>query len=152
LATAPRILILNGPNLNQLGRRQPEIYGSGTLDELRAACEERAAMLGLAVDFRQSNSEATLIDWVQEARDTHRAIIINPAGLTHSSVALLDALLFSELPVIEVHLTNIFKRESFRSHSYVSLAALGVISGLGRRGYLAALDALADQLTGGDDG
>jgi len=152
LTTAPRILILNGPNLNQLGRRQPKIYGSGTLDDLRVACEKKAAKLGLAVDFRQSNAEATLIDWVQEARDAHRAIIINPAGLTHSSVALLDALLFSELPVIEVHLSNIFRRESFRGQSYVSLAALGVISGLGPRGYLAALDALADELIGGDGG
>jgi 3-dehydroquinate dehydratase-2 len=136
------ILILNGPNLNLLGVREPETYGSDTLADIEEACLERAATLGLAVDFRQSNHEGQLIDWIQEARESADGIIINPGGYTHSSVAILDALRAAALPVIEVHLSNIFRREHFRHNSYVSLAANGVICGLGAQGYLLALDAM----------
>jgi 3-dehydroquinate dehydratase-2 len=144
LAKPAAILVLNGPNLNLLGTREPEIYGRASLADVEEACRGRAAKLGLALEFRQSNHEGQLIDWVQEARGKMAGIVINPAGYGHSSVALLDALIAAELPVIEVHLSNIFKREDFRRHSYVSAAARGVICGLGPRGYLLALDALAD--------
>ncbi len=137
------VLILNGPNLNLLGVREPQIYGTETLADIEEACLERAAHLGLAVDFRQSNSEGELIDWVQEARDTAQGIIINAGGYSHTSIALLDALTASDLPIVEVHLSNIHKRDSFRHHSYVSLAAKGVIVGLGGFGYELALDAIA---------
>ena len=140
------LLVLNGPNLNLLGRREPEIYGSETLDDIAAATKARAKAFGLSVDFRQSNHEGELVTWIQEARDTTKGIIINPGGLSHTSVALLDALVFTELPVIEVHLSNIFRRESFRHHSFVSSAAQGVICGLGPQGYLLAVDALASIL------
>lgn len=143
LAKSPRILVLNGPNLNLLGEREPAVYGRDRLADIEKACVKRAKAVGLAVDFRQSNHEGELVEWIQAARRTHAAIVINPAGYTHSSVALLDALIAFERPVIEVHLSNIFRREPFRQHSYVSRAALGVISGLGKQGYLAALDALA---------
>jgi len=144
------VLILNGPNLNLLGVRQPEIYGRETLADIEEACLERAAALSIDIDFRQSNTEGQLIDWVHEARQTADGIIINAAGLTHTSVALMDALLGSELPVIEVHLSNIFRRETFRHHSYVSLAAVGVICGLGSQGYELALDALNRRFTTSD--
>ena len=137
------ILILNGPNLNLLGVREPETYGTDTLADIEEACLERAAVLGLAVDFRQSNHEGQLVDWIQEARESADGIVINAGGYTHSSVAILDALRASDLPVIEVHISNIFKREHFRHRSYVSLGATGVICGLGPHGYLHALDALA---------
>ena len=137
-----RILILNGPNLNMLGVREPHIYGHESLDDIRASCDERAAKVGATVDFRQSNSEADLIDWIQQARGTADGIIINPAAFTHTSVAILDALVLSELPVVEIHISNIFRRESFRQHSYVSAGATGIISGFGARGYLLAIDAL----------
>jgi 3-dehydroquinate dehydratase II len=140
------IYVLNGPNLNLLGTREPHLYGRETLADLHARLERYAATLDLAIDFRQTNHEGQLVDWIQEAREKAAAIIINPAALTHTSVALLDALLASELPVIEVHLTNIHKREVFRHHSYVSMAAIGVICGLGTRGYELALDALAERL------
>lgn len=143
--TSSTVLILNGPNLNLLGTRQPEIYGRETLDDIRALCADRAAHLGLAVDFRQSNHEGVLVDWVQEARTAERfaGIILNAAAYTHTSVALLDALSACETPVVEVHLSNIHKRESFRHHSYVSKAAVGMICGFGSHGYVLALDALA---------
>ena len=128
------LLVLNGPNLNLLGKRQPEIYGRATLADIAASVEARAKDLGLSVDFRQSNHEGELVTWIQEARDTAKAIIINPGGLSHTSVALLDALIFTELPVIEVHLSNIHRRESFRHRSFVSTAAQGVIMGLGPTG------------------
>jgi len=144
LAKTPAILILNGPNLNLLGTRQPEIYGRASLADVEKSCRKRAGELGLGLEFRQSNHEGELIDWIQQARGKMAGIVINPAGYSHSSVALLDALVACELPVIEVHLSNIFKREAFRHHSFVSEAARGVICGLGPRGYLLALDALAD--------
>ena len=144
MAKTPVILILNGPNLNLLGTRQPEIYGRASLADIEKSCRRRAGELGLGLEFRQSNHEGELIDWIQQARGKMAGIVINPAGYSHSSVALLDALVACELPVIEVHLSNIFKREAFRHHSFVSEAARGVICGLGPRGYLLALDALAD--------
>jgi len=136
------ILILNGPNLNLLGTRQPEIYGSQTLDDIRVMVEKRAADLGWAIDFRQSNHEGELVTWIQEARGTAKGIVINPAGYTTTSVAIFDALLACGLPVVEVHISNIFRREAFRHHSYVSQAARGVICGLGAQGYTLALEAL----------
>jgi 3-dehydroquinate dehydratase-2 len=143
LATASRALILNGPNLNMLGVREPSIYGRDTLDDIGANCEKRAGELGLQLDFRQSNHEGELVTWIQQARGSAAGIIINPGAYGHTSIALLDALLISELPIIEVHLSNIFRREEFRHHTYVSQAASGVICGLGAQGYLLALDALA---------
>ena len=137
------VFVLNGPNLNLLGTREPEIYGTETLAEIEEACLERAARLGLNLDFRQSNSEGELIDWVQEARGTADGLIINAGGYSHTSIALLDALSASGLPIIEVHLSNIHRREAFRNHSYVSHAAKGVIVGLGGFGYELALDAIA---------
>lgn len=141
------ILIVNGPNLNMLGQREPEIYGRETLVDIEAACAKRAGEIGLEIDFRQSNSEGELVGWTQSAGKTHAGIIVNAGGYTHTSVALLDALLTSGLPVVEVHLSNIFRREEFRHHSYVSRAAKGVICGFGLQGYLMALDAMA-QLVG----
>jgi 3-dehydroquinate dehydratase-2 len=136
------VYILNGPNLNLLGHREPAVYGRDTLDDINGLAKARAASLGLAIDFRQTNDEGELIGWIQEARTAAAAIIINAAGLTHTSVALLDALQASELPIVEVHLSNIFRRDSFRQHSYVSLAATGVICGLGAKGYELALEAV----------
>ena len=141
------VLILNGPNLNLLGFREPEVYGHDTLADVEALCRSHAAKLGFSADCRQSNHEGQLIDWVQEARDAFAGIIINPGGYSHTSIALLDALKAVRKPVIEVHLSNIHQRESFRNHSYVSLAAKGVICGLGIQGYVAALDAMARWLS-----
>ena len=146
MAKAPKILILNGPNLNMLGTRQPEVYGTATLADIEAACEQRARDLGLAAECRQSNSEGELVGWIQAARDQVQAVIINPGAYSHTSVAILDALLAVDLPVVEVHLSNIHRREEFRHHSYVSKAAQGVICGFGARGYIMALEALAAQL------
>jgi 3-dehydroquinate dehydratase-2 len=143
---SPLILVLNGPNLNLLGQREPEVYGTGTLDELETLCAETAEGLGIAIDFRQSNLEGELISWVQEARNRAAGLIINPAGYSHTSIALMDAIATLDIPVIEVHLSNIHKRESFRHHSYVSHAADGVICGLGFAGYRLALIALSDIL------
>ena len=140
------IAVLNGPNMNMLGLRQPHLYGSATLDDLETLCAETADALGLGIDFRQTNSEGELISWVQECRGRAAGIVINPAGYTTTSIALMDALLASELPVIEVHVTNIHQREEFRQHSYVSKVAVGVICGLGIRGYAHALRAMADIL------
>ena len=137
-----KILILNGPNLNLLGEREPEIYGRETLADIEARCVENGKALGADVDFRQSNLEGDLVNWIQEARKSFDGIIINPAAFTHTSVALLDALLASEKPVIEVHLSNIHRREEFRHNSYVSKAATGVICGLGSQGYDLALQAM----------
>lgn len=139
----PVIYVLNGPNLNMLGLRQPEIYGRESLADVEQSCRERAAELELAIEFRQSNHEGQIVDWIQEARHHADGIVINAGALTHTSVAILDALYASELPIVEVHLSNVYRRESFRHHSYISAAARGVIAGLGSLGYLYALDALA---------
>ncbi len=146
MAKAPKVLILNGPNLNMLGKRQPDVYGRETLSDVEDSCRRHGKGLGLEIDFRQSNSEGELIGWIQEARESHGAVIINPAAYTHTSVAIMDALLAAELPVIEVHLSNIHRREAFRHHSYVSKVADAVLCGLGSQGYLLALDALARRL------
>lgn len=148
--TPPLITVLNGPNLNMLGTREPEKYGHATLDDVEALCAEAAEELGLAIDFRQTNGEGELVTWVQECRGRSAGIIINPAGYTTTSIALLDALLAVGLPVIEVHITNIHRREEFRHHSFVSKAATGVIAGLGVQGYALALQAMAG-LVGADD-
>ena len=137
------MVVLNGPNMNMLGLRQPHVYGSATLDDVEQLCAETAEALGLAIDFRQTNSEGELVSWVQECRGRAAGIVINPAGYTTTSIALMDALLASELPVIEVHVTNIHRREEFRHNSYVSKVAVGVIAGLGVRGYALALEAMA---------
>jgi 3-dehydroquinate dehydratase-2 len=129
------IYILNGPNLNLLGRRQPEIYGRETLADVEAVCVAAASIGGATIRFRQSNSEAEIIGWIHEARDGAVGIVINPGAFTHTSVAILDALSAFEGPVIEVHLSNVHKRESFRHHSYVSLRADAVIAGAGPQGY-----------------
>lgn len=140
---AHTILILNGPNLNMLGTREPEIYGRQTLAEIEALCVAKAESLGLSVDFRQSNSEAEMVEWAQQSRGVAAGLIVNAGALTHTSVALLDALLSAELPVVEVHLSNIHRREAFRQQSYVSQAARGMICGFGGQGYELALEAMA---------
>jgi 3-dehydroquinate dehydratase-2 len=142
--TPPLIVVLNGPNLNLLGTRQPEIYGAATLDDVEALCAETADQLDLAIDFRQTNGEGELITWVQECRGRAAGIIINPAGYSHTSVALMDSLKACDLPVIEVHISNIHRREEFRHLSYVSKVATGVIAGLGIQGYALALQAMAE--------
>ena len=144
----PNVLILNGPNLNLLGLREPEIYGRRTLDDIRALCESHAQGHGLAVDFRQSNHEGELIDWIQQAQAAHAGIILNPGGYTHTSIAIMDALRATDLPVIEVHLSNIHRREPFRRRSYVAQAARGSICGFGAHGYLLALDGMRALLDG----
>ncbi len=137
------IFILNGPNLNLLGKRQPEIYGSETLADVAATCAALGDELGHAVRFEQSNWEGQLIDWIHEARDAASGIIINPGAFTHTSVAILDALNAFDGPVLEVHISNVHKREAFRHHSYVSLRADGVIAGFGTQGYALALRRMA---------
>ncbi len=140
---AEPVFILNGPNLNLLGTREPTIYGGRSLAEIETDCRKAATRLGFTVDFRQTNHEGTLVDWVQEAGRAARGIVINPGGFTHTSVALRDAISAAGKPTIEVHLSNIFARERFRRHSYVSPVAAGVICGLGPAGYVLALDAIA---------
>ncbi len=135
------IFILGGPNLNMLGKRDPAVYGTATLADLEAMCRARAAELGVAVDFRQTNHEGTLIEWCHEAREAAAAIIINAGGYSHTSIALMDALEIAAVPVVEVHLSNIHAREEFRRHSYVSLVAKEMICGKGAQGYLEALEA-----------
>jgi 3-dehydroquinate dehydratase II len=137
------VLVLNGPNLNLLGQRQPEIYGRETLADVEARCRALAGDLGLALEFRQSNAEHQLVDWIQDARESVAGLIINPAAYSHTSVAILDALKACVCPVLEVHISNIHQRESFRHHSYVSQAAAGVIAGFGTHGYLLALRHMA---------
>jgi 3-dehydroquinate dehydratase-2 len=141
-----RILVLHGPNLNLLGEREPEVYGRTTLAEIDARLRELGAKRNAQVESFQSNHEGALLDRIQAARRTHQAIIINPGGLTHTSVALRDALVASELPVVEVHLSNIHAREDFRQRSLVAGIAVGQISGLGAKGYELALEALLDRL------
>ncbi|HMA13776.1 MAG: type II 3-dehydroquinate dehydratase [Bacteroidota bacterium] len=146
MAKAPKVLILNGPNLNMLGTRQPEVYGRETLADVETACRRHAKSLGLDADCRQSNSEGELVTWIQDARGSHAGIIVNPGAYSHTSVAIMDAFLAVGLPLIEVHLSNIHRREPFRHHSYVSKVADAVICGLGSQGYLMALDAMARRL------
>jgi 3-dehydroquinate dehydratase II len=140
------VYVLNGPNLNLLGKRQPHIYGHETLADVERDCRILANELKLEIKFHQSNREYEIIDWIHEARETAGGIVINPAAYTHTSVAILDALNTFEAPVIEVHISNVHKRESFRHHSYVSLRADGVIAGLGTQGYLLALRRVAKLL------
>lgn len=143
------VYILNGPNLNLLGQRQPEIYGAETLADAEQACADVAGTLGLTVKPLQSNHEGQLVDWIQEARLNGSAIVINPGAYSHTSVAILDALNAFDGPVIEVHISNIHKRESFRHHSFVSSRADGVIAGCGTQGYLLALHRVASLLAKG---
>ncbi|MCP4935192.1 MAG: type II 3-dehydroquinate dehydratase [bacterium] len=142
-----QIFVLNGPNLNLLGTREPEIYGDFKLEDIKTRLKKLAGDLGVKVDFRQSNHEGELIDWIHEAGEKKAAIILNAGAYTHTSVALMDALMAVECDCIEVHLSNIFKREDFRHHSYVSKVSLGIISGLGAKGYDLALLALNDSIT-----
>src|SRR3954452_4939664 len=137
------IYVLSGPNLNLLGAREPEIYGHQTLEDVKRLCEARESALGCTVVFRQSNHEGELIDWIQEARETASALVINPAGYDHTSVAILDALKMLEVPVIECHLSNPAARETFRHQTYVSLAATGVVAGFGAASYELAVEAAA---------
>lgn len=143
------IFVLNGPNLNLLGSREQDVYGAGTLGDLEDLCTNRAQALGHDVDFRQTNYEGELVDWLQEARTSADGVVLNAAAFTHYSIAVRDAIVACERPVIEVHLSNIFGREDFRSHSTISAVCAGVICGLGYRGYQAAIDALASMLASG---
>ncbi|MEK9969386.1 MAG: type II 3-dehydroquinate dehydratase [Ferrovibrio sp.] len=140
----PVIYVLNGPNLNMLGLRQPEIYGRDTLADVEKLCVAAGNRLGLTIDFRQSNMEGELVTWIQQARTKAAGIVLNAGAYTHTSVALLDALNAAEKPCVEVHISNIHRRENFRHHSYISLAAVGMIAGFGPKGYVLALEALAD--------
>ena len=135
MSEAKRVLFLNGPNLNMLGTRQPEIYGYATLQDVEKAAKAKAAELGMTIDFRQSNSECELVGWVQQARGNFAGIIINPAAFTHTSVALMDALLIFDGPIIELHVGNNLKREEFRHKSFISLAAKAILEGFGPDGY-----------------
>lgn len=136
------ILILNGPNLNMLGMREPEVYGFKTLSTIALECEEYAGELGFSIDFRQTNSEGEMVTILQDSRETCGGVIINAGAYSHTSIAIHDALKLLEIPVIEVHLSNIYKRESFRHASYVAPLARGVICGFGGHGYILALDAM----------
>lgn len=147
----PLIVVLNGPNLNMLGMRQPEVYGRATLDDVEQICIQAAERLDVGIDFRQTNGEGELVSWVHECRNRAQGIVINPAAYGHTSIALLDALLAVELPVIEVHISNIHRREEFRHHTYCSRAAAGVICGLGVRGYALALQAMTDMILDEND-
>ena len=143
MAAKHTILVLNGPNLNLLGTREQDIYGTETLEDIERRGRARAAELGFEIAFRQSNAEGELVDWIQCARQDMDGIIINAGAFTHTSVAILDALKAIELPVVEIHLSNIFRRETFRHHSYVSQAASGLVCGFGGLGYSLALEAIA---------
>src|ERR1700755_301216 len=143
-ASLPLVAVFNGANMNILGLPQPHLYGAATLDDVEQLCAETAEQLGLAIDFRQTNGEGELVSWVQECRGRAQGIVINPPGsYTTTATALMDVLPAPDLPVIEVHVTNIHRREEFRQHSYVSKAAVGVICGLGIQGYALALTAMA---------
>ena len=146
MADLVKILILNGPNLNLLGKREPDIYGKETLADIEQRCVRKAKALGFDVSMRQSNSEGDLINWIHEAVSDRSAIIINPAAYTHTSVAIMDALKLVTCPIVEVHISNIYQRETFRHHSYVSPVATGVICGFGTAGYELALDAMSGLL------
>ena len=140
------IYILNGPNLNLLGVREPEVYGTTTLPQIEKMCADQARRHGLSIVFRQSNREGEIVDHLQEARTSGSSVIINPAGYGHTSIAILDAIQALAIPVIEVHLSNIHRREPYRNHSYVSKGATGIVMGLGAQGYLRAVDAIAEIL------
>ena len=143
---AKRVLLLNGPNLNMLGTREPQTYGSQTLADIETMAKAEGKTLGLTVTCKQSNIEGELVTWIQEALGKQDAIVINPGAYSHTSIAIHDAIRAVGLPVVEVHLSNIYTREAFRHHSYVSPVALGVICGLGATGYRLALHALAEKL------
>lgn len=141
---AVKILIINGPNLNLLGMREPEVYGKETLSDIERICQKRADSHEVGIDFKQSNHEGEIVDLIQSASKDYVGIIINPAAYTHTSVAIRDALLSTDLPIIELHLSNVHKREEFRQHSYVSDIAHGVICGFGSKGYALAVEAMVD--------
>lgn len=152
-SAAKPIYVLNGPNLNLLGSREPDIYGATTLEEIETMLHDAATGMGMSIEFRQSNQEGELVDWIQEAGARGRGLILNAAAYTHTSVAMGDAVAAIGVPVIEVHLSNIFAREEFRHHSYISAGAKGVICGFGALGYKMALSALdAAEATGPDKG
>ncbi len=142
------VLILNGPNLNLLGTRQPEVYGSTTLDDIETLCKNHAEVTGMTVEFRQSNHEGTLVDKIHDARGRHDGIILNAGAYTHTSIALMDAISSVELPAIELHLSNVHARETFRHQSYIARVAVGLICGFGARGYVLAMDAMRDHVEG----
>jgi len=148
MATPPLIFVLNGPNLNLLGSREPRLYGTQTLDDVRASLEERAKALSVKIDFRQSNHEGELVDWLQEALAKASAVILNAGGYSHTPIAIRDAAAALQVPLIEVHLSNIYAREHFRRQSFVAQVARGSIIGLGPVGYLLALDAAAQLCKG----
>ncbi len=140
------LLVLNGPNLNLLGTRQPQVYGSTTLADVEALCRQAGERLDIGIDFRQSNQEGVLIDWIHEAQGKHAGIVLNAGALTHTSIAIMDAIASVELPVAEVHLSNIHRREEFRHLSYISKVALGMIAGFGPQGYVLGIEALAEHV------
>jgi 3-dehydroquinate dehydratase-2 len=142
------LFILNGPNLNLLGQREPEIYGRETLDDIRAQCAERATTLSLEIEFRQTNQEGVLVDWLQEANKAACAVVLNPGAYTHTSIALYDAIKAMDIPVIETHLSNPAAREPFRHHSYVAAVAKGSIAGFGAASYVLAVEAAARLVAG----
>jgi 3-dehydroquinate dehydratase-2 len=142
MSTPGPILVLNGPNLNMLGTRQPEVYGSATLDDIVGLCRQTAARYGREIAAFQSNSEGALIDRIHRARGVESGIVINPGGLTHTSVALRDALVIPEVPIVEVHISNVHAREEFRHHSYISPIVTAVVAGMGIHGYTAAVEFL----------
>lgn len=143
---AAPVFVLNGPNLNRLGKREPGVYGAATLDDIAAACRAAGERLGLAVDFRQTNHEGVLVDWIHEAADAARGVVMNAGAYTHTSIALHDAIRAVPVPVIEVHISNVHAREPFRHHSAIAAAAVGVIAGFGPRSYTLGLEALAGLL------
>lgn len=143
------VLVLNGPNLNLLGQRDPAQYGTATLADIEASVRERARAAGLDVDFRQSNHEGALVDWIQQARENTAGVVINPGAYGHTSIAIRDALEMLTCPIVEVHLSNVHAREDFRHHSHLSSVATGVIVGLGAQGYVLAIDAIAQRVTNG---